>query len=450
MLTYSQELELVNNIALSVDKAGGRVYFVGGFVRDAIMGNHCKDIDIEVHGISPSELEAILDTFGERIEIGKSFGIYNIKGCSVDIAMPRMEIATGRGHRDFSVEVDPFIGEKKAARRRDFTINSMMKNVLTGEISDPYGGQKDLDMGIIRHVCDDSFAEDPLRVLRAAQFAARFEFAIADETIALCRSMPLDELSAERVFDELCKALVKADKPSLFFENLRAMGKLSQWFPEVEQLIGIQQNAKFHPEGDVWTHTMAVLDDAATRRISAKNPIGLMLSALTHDFGKIICTETVNGVIHAYKHETEGLPIIKQFMERITSEAALIKYVLNMASLHMKPNTTAAHNSSVKATNRMFDESVEPCDLIHLALSDDCGKSALPEYVSSEAFLRERYDIFTEYMSRPYVTGKDLIEAGISPGKNMGTLLRFSHKLRLAGVDKASALKQTLAYAREI
>ena len=448
MMTIFEELELVKNIALSVDKMGGSTYYVGGYVRDELMGIECKDIDIEVHWISPDTLEDILDKFGERIEIGKSFGIYNLKGCSIDIAMPRSERALGNGHRDFHVDIDPFIGTKKACARRDFTINALMKNVITGEIVDYFGGVNDLNSGVIRHVNDKTFAEDALRVLRAAQFASRFGFSIADETVSLCKKMSLKDLSSERVFDELTKALLKSSTPSLFFKNLLNMDKLSEWFPEVQQLIGIEQSKIHHAEGDVWNHTMMVIDEAAKRRELAKKPLGFMLAALTHDFGKTICTKVINGQVHAYMHETEGLPIIQQFINRLTSENALTKYVLNMAQLHMQPNAMAADKSSIKATNKMFDRSIEPWDLVHLAQCDRLGKISCIEHVSSEPFLTERLKIFEEYMSRPYVMGRDLKDVGIEPNENYKDLLLYAHKLRLAGVPKDDALKQTLSYAR--
>lgn len=450
MLTFSQELELVKNIARAVQERGGTAYYVGGFVRDELMGHECKDIDIEVHGIEANDLENILDTFGTRIEIGKSFGIYNIRGCTVDIALPRKETATGRGHRDFAVDTDPFIGTCGAAVRRDFTINALMKNVLSGELTDHFGGLDDLKKGVIRHVCDQSFGEDPLRVLRAAQFAARFEFDIADETIDLCREMDIGTLSEERVFEELKKALLKADKPSLFFEKLHSMNHLGVWFPEVMQLKNVPQNPRFHAEGDVWTHTMMVLDEAASVRHLVKNPVGFMLSALVHDFGKIVCTKEIDGVLHSYNHEIEGLPLVKAFIRRLTNENALLKYVLNMSELHMKPNTLAANNSSVKATNKMFDLSCEPEDLIYLALCDDKGRISSAQSRNSESFLEQRFEIFREYMSRPFVSGKDLIDSGIQPGEHFRLLLEYAHKLRLSGVDKASALKQTLAEAQKL
>ena len=446
---HISDMEMARKIAERVDASGGCAYLVGGYVRDLIEGNQGKDIDIEIHGIAPDTLKEILDTLGQRMEIGESFGIFGLKGYSLDIAMPRTETNRGKGHRDFDVFVDPFIGTEKAARRRDFTVNAMMQNLLTGEIIDHFGGREDLEKGIIRHIDPTTFVEDPLRVLRGAQFAARFSFDIADETIELCRGMDLSTLARERVMGELEKALLKAEKPSIFFELMRKMNQLSVWFPELEALIGIEQNPKHHAEGDVWVHTMMVLDVAATMRHYASDPLGFMLSAITHDFGKAVCTETVKGEIHSYGHEVLGLPIIDSFMRRLTNEHRLIKYVLNLSEYHMKPNTLAAMGSSIKSTNKLFDKSVDPPALLCLAVADGLGKIAPREYISYNDFFIERLAVFREYMSRPYVTGQDLIDSGIKPDKRFSEYLEYAHKLRLAGIEKDSALRQTLSYIRK-
>lgn len=432
-----------------VSQKGGRAFYVGGFVRDKILGIENKDMDIEVHGIEPEVLREILSEVGEPMSYGSSFGVYSLKGYDIDIAMPRKEHATGKGHRDFEVFVDPFIGTAEAARRRDFTMNAVMEDVLTGELVDPFGGKQDLEKGIIRHIDSDTFVEDPLRVLRGAQFASRFGFNIADETSDLFRSMDLSALSRERVEDELKKALLKGKKPSVFFEVLRSADGLDVWFPEVKALIGIEQDPKFHPEGDVWTHTMEVLDRAARYRYKTKNPYAFMLLALTHDFGKAVTTEVVNGRIHAYDHETEGLPAIETFLRRITNESEVISYVLNMVPLHMKPNVVAASKSAVKVTNRMFDRAAAPEDLIYFAMSDKPVMSGDNPFTGDPEFLFERYELYEEMMSRPYVTGNDLIEKGLEPGEYFSDVLAYAHKLRLAGTEKESALKQTLSYARK-
>ena len=439
----------VNKIATLVKEQGGTAYFVGGFVRDRLLGIENKDIDIEVHGITPDALEKILDSVGTRIEIGKSFGVYSLCGTNIDIAMPRRETAIGIGHRDFKIDVDPFIGTMNAAKRRDFTINALMQNVLTGEIVDHFGGKKDLEEKTLRHVNDDSFSEDPLRVLRAAQFSARFNFDIAPETMALCSKIKLDSLSSERVFEELKKALLKAEKPSLFFENLRKMGHLSYWFPEVEKLIGVLQSTVYHKEGDTYTHTLMVLDEAAKMRNAVDEPLYFMISALVHDFGKITATKFYNGNYHATGHEEAGVLIAGELLRRITNENALISYVLNMTALHTKPRMIADDNSSVKASNKMFDISENPADLIKLSLCDGLGKIPQKPIAHAETFLNKRLEIYNEYMSRPYVMGQDLINAGMTPGKEFSELLALAHKMRLAGVMKETALSMIMAESRK-
>lgn len=449
MVYVDKNTDMANKIAQLVAQQGGTAYYVGGYVRDKIRQKENKDIDIEVHGIYPSQLEVILDSLGERITIGESFGIYNLKGYSLDIAMPRKEKNRGTGHKDFDVCIDPFIGTYKAAMRRDFTINALLEDILTSEVIDHFGGVDDIHNGVVRHINDITFAEDPLRVLRSAQFAARFGYSVADETIALCNRMDLAPLPKERILGEVEKALLKSDKPSVFFEVLLKMNQLSLWFPELEQTIGVQQNPKHHAEGDVWTHTMMVMDVAVRYRDKVANPLGFMLSAITHDFGKILCTEVVNGEIHAYEHETIGLPLVESFMTRLTSEKALIKYVMNLSEYHMKPNMLAADHSSIKATNKMFDRSVDPEALIYIAVSDGLGKIAPREYISYDDFFMDRLAVYREYMSRPYVMGRDLIAEGVSPSERFSEYLDFAHKLRLAGIDKENALRQTLALARK-
>lgn len=446
---YSKDLEMAIKIAEMVNKNHGTTFYVGGYVRDLIMGVENKDIDIEIHGITPKMLEEILDSLGKRMQFGSSFGIYNLKGYGIDIAMPRKEKNIGGGHKDFDIDVDPFIGTYNAAKRRDFTINSLMKDVLTGEIIDHFGGLNDIKNKIIRHIDKDTFIEDPLRVLRGCQFASRFGFDICPETINLCKEMSLENLSRERIMGELEKALLKSPKPSVFFELLRKMNHLHFWFPELEDLIGIEQNPKHHAEGDVWVHTMMVLDQGVKYVNDLNNKLGFMISCLTHDFGKVICTEIVKGEIHSYNHETLGLPIVKRFLKRLTNEKNLINFVLNQTEFHMKPNTLAANNSSIKSTNKMFDQAIEPEALIAIAICDGLGKIAPREYISYDKFFEERLNIFKEYMSRPYVTGTDLINAGVKPNDKFSEYLAYAHKLRLAGVLKENALKQTLAFIRQ-
>ena len=436
-------------IAEKIAGAGGRAFYVGGFVRDRILGRENKDVDIEVHGISPGALKEILGGLGRTLSFGQSFGIYTLAGSGIDVAMPRRERKTGTKHRDFEVDVDPFIGTEAAARRRDFTINALMEDILTGEITDHFGGLGDLKAGVIRHVDDETFAEDPLRVLRAAMFAARFGFAVAPETTELCRGMDLSDLSKERVEGELRKVLLGSEKPSVFFEVLREMDQLDVWFPELKALIGVEQDPVYHPEGDVWVHTMEVVDRAAKYRDRVSDPYSFMLLALTHDLGKTVTTEIVKGRIHAYDHENRGIPIAEAFIRRISGEKDVMRYVKNMLPLHMRPNMHAYSRPALKKTNRLFDEAAAPEDLVWFSMADRPLMAGDEPFTGDSGFLFERLEKYREIMARPHVTGKDLINAGLTPDESFSEILAYAHKLRLAGIDRDSALRQTLAYARK-
>lgn len=438
------DLEKAKSIAHEINENGGRAYFVGGFVRDSLLGIENKDIDIEVHSIEKDRLREILSHHGELIEIGESFGIFSLKGYGIDFALPRCEKVTGKGHRDFEIVIDSYIGTKKASMRRDFTVNALMRDVLTGEIIDWYGGINDLNNKILRHVSDETFPEDPLRVLRLAQFAARFGFTPAKETLNLCKKVDLSYLAKERVTDELKKALLKSSSPSVFFETLRKVNGLKVWFPETEKLISLLQNPVFHPEGDVWNHTMQVLDAGVNYRDKCTHPFAFMLACLCHDFGKIVTTEVINGKIHSYEHEQRGLPDITAFIKRLTDEKYVAEYVTNMTLLHMKPTVMANAGSSQKKFNKLFDDSIAPEELIYLSSCDNYGR-----HIQTEKILFEKLHIFRECMALPFVKGSDLVEAGLLPDKDFSLYLDYAHKLRLAGVNKESALKQTLIYAEK-
>ena len=445
------DLEAARAIALRVRDAGGHAYYVGGYVRDCVLGRENKDIDIEVHGISPETLTEILSSLGEMTAYGESFGIFGLRHHSLDIAMPRSERAIGSGHRDFICTLDPFIGTYQAALRRDFTINALMQDIITGEIVDHFGGLDDLHRGLIRHMDDRRFAEDPLRVLRGAQFAARFDFTIALETIAVCQRMDLSSLAPERIFGELEKALMKSSRPSRFFSEMRRMNQLKLWFPEAEALIDIPQSPQYHPEGDVWTHTMMVMDQAAALRSLAEYPLGLMFSALCHDFGKVSTTKVEeDGRLHAFGHEKVGIPLAEAFLGRITREKNLTRYVKNMVELHMLPNMLSAQHAGEKSFCKMLDRAVSPSDLLLLAKADALGSSVSPEvYLSTEEDLQAHYGVFRSRMAVPAVTGSDLIAAGFRPGTEFHAALEYAHSLQLTGVDQKSTLSQTFAFLRK-
>ena len=441
------DLQLARQLAQRVADAGGSAWFVGGYVRDLLMGSPGKDLDIEVHGITPETLEQILDTLGERTQMGVSFGIYGLKHHNLDIAMPRRETATGRGHRDFQVDVDPFLGIDQACRRRDFTVNAMMRNVLTGELADPWGGRRDLESGILRHVCSETYVEDPLRVLRCAQFAARFGFTVAEETLQLSAAMDLSTLPKERVLGELEKALLKAEHPSIFFEVLRRMDQLEFWFPELQALIDVPQEPRFHPEGDAWNHTMLVLDAAASLRDQAEAPLDFMLAALLHDTGKPATTTIEpDGRIRSIGHEQAGVPVAEAFLQRISGRQQTLYYVRNMVSLHMRPNQLPLQNAKPKAYAKLFDSAVSPRDLLLLSRADRMGQATpMDDYEPVWALLQQQLCEFEALMQQPQVTGRDLIAVGMKPGPELGKALAYAHRMHLAGVDRDTALRQTLA-----
>lgn len=412
-------MQMARRIARKVDACGGRTFFVGGFVRDRLRGVENKDIDIEVHGILPEKLEKILSGLGMVTQMGASFGIFGLRGYDIDIAMPRKEEATGRGHRDFAVYVDPFLGTYKAALRRDFTMNALMQDVLTGEVVDHFHGIEDMQNGILRHVNPHTFVEDPLRVLRAAQFAARFDFAVSEETIQLAKTMDLTTLARERILGELEKALSKAERPSVFFEEMVRMGQMEDWFGELDALY----------RTDVWESCCKVLDEAAKYRRQVKDSLAFMFLALTYAM--------------------PSWEVRKTFLERITNENKIIKYVKNMAPLLKHPEELFENHADERETNTLFDQAQDPRALVVFAvvLARVEKKSSVGEL---DAFLQERLTVFDAVMRRPFVMGADLIQSGLKPGKSFAEILSYAHELRLAGVEKQEALEKTLHYAEKM
>ena len=446
-----ENIEMAEKIAVKVKGEGGRAYYVGGFVRDRLLGTneHNCDIDIEVHGVAEDRLNEILGGLGMPITVGKAFGIISLKNYNIDVALPRLEEKIGEGHRGFDVVIDSNLGTYTAAKRRDFTVNAIMEDILTGELIDHFGGLKDIENKIIRYVDEKTFVEDPLRVLRACQLASRLEFEIDAKTRSLCQTMDLRELSKERVYNEVVKVFDKASKPSIFFRELDKMGHLAYWFKELEDTLSVEQNPVYHGEGNVFEHTMLALDEGSKLKTKVRHPRNFMFAMLCHDLGKSVSSKSTNGKITSVGHEEEGVALARNFLKRLTNNKAIIHYVENMVKMHMKPGSCARNKSKIKSTNKMFDSSVEPVDLIYMAVADHLGRITKEPMADIEGFLLERFETYREMMALPYVTGQDLIESGLEPGEGFGEVLAFAKKLRLAGVPKESALKQTLRYGRK-
>ncbi len=439
MNSYEEDLILAKKIAEKAALEGGKTYYVGGCVRDILMNKEPNDIDIEIFGISEQELKNTLESLGGLKDITSSFEIYNLVGSNLDITLPRSSDKN---------EINPFVSEREAAKRRDFTMNTVMKNVISGEILDYFGGVGDIENGIIRAASEESFKNDPLRVFRMADFCARLNFTPDEHTKELAKQVDLSDLKRERVFEELRKALIKSDKPSVFFEILIEVNGLDFWFPELKELIITEQNPKWHPEGSVWNHTMLVLDEAAKLKNDAKEPFDFMLSALFHDLGKAVATTVKDGKIISYGHDVKGVSLTAKAVKRLTNNKSVLKYTANMTELHMHPNGYAAQNSSQKAFNKLFHASVCPEDLLLLSKADHMGRESFSDYNATEEHLKSALNDYNRLMSEQYITGKDLIDAGIAPDKNFTELLDFSTKLRLSGVPFDSALKQVVSLAK--
>ncbi|HEU5131124.1 MAG TPA: hypothetical protein VFT26_03435, partial [Pyrinomonadaceae bacterium] len=297
------------SLAQAIHEAGGRALLVGGCVRDALMGVQPKDWDLEVYNLDPARLREILDQFGPVNIVGEAFTVYKL-GHHLDVSIPRRERKAGRGHKAFVIEGDPAMSIAEATRRRDFTINAILQDPLSGELIDPFDGQRDIDRHILRAVSKDTFAEDSLRVLRAAQFASRFEFDIDPETVELCRSIDLSDLPAERIWGEMEKLLLRSSRPSVGLDWLRRLGAIEKLFPEIQSLIGVPQDPEWHPEGDVFVHTQLVIDQARgfIEDLSYPRQVTVMLAALAHDFGKPATTEFLEGRWRSRGHEEAGVP----------------------------------------------------------------------------------------------------------------------------------------------
>ena len=436
----------IYDIALRAKELGGRTMLVGGCVRDGLLGIPSADIDCEVYGLAPDALRALAAQFGDVDDSGEKYGIFALRGEGIDLAVPRTERRTGPHHGDFEVMPDPTLSFEKAASRRDFTVNAILRDALTGEIVDPFGGQADLKNHILRAVPGAGFEEDPLRVLRGAQFAARYDLTVDEATMEKMRRMPTDALSPARVMSETKKALMQSAHPEVYFDILRRAGALEVWFQELAALIGVQQNPKYHPEGDAYVHTMLVLRAAAEMREAAQKPLNLMLAALVHDLGKAVTTTLdQNGDYHSYEHEVAGVPILYTMLTRIGAGKDLLAYCANMCRLHMRTHTCFYNHSREGRTNLLFDESVCPHDLVLLAVCDAMGKGGRTEKSDEEErFLTERLAVYEKALSMPMPSGDMLIARGMKPGRGMAQALNEARRLMLCGAKLEDALSQTV------
>lgn len=409
---------------------------VGGAVRDELLSHDSDDIDLEVYGVHLHKLKSGLSESFDVEEVGRQFGVLKIKGLPIDVGLPREDSKTGPGHRGFDVSTDPHMNFEKAARRRDFTVNSIMKDLRTGEYVDPYGGITDLKKRKLRHV-SDQFSEDPLRVLRGAQFVARFQLGPAPETIALCRSIDMHGLPKERVFGEIGKLLLKGKSPSLGLEFLRAV-QWTEYWPELHALIGCRQEPQWHPEGDVWTHTLHCLDYfAAHRKSEERQDLEVGLAVLLHDVGKPETTTDKNGRIVSPGHDVTGAHLAERFLNRLTSNRKLIENTVNLVREHMAPQSLFAscqHNPD-RAVRRLATRVGRIDKLLRVVRADYAGRPPLSPECPACDWLQQvaRRLRVADSKPEPIVMGRHLIKMGVEPGPRMGEILQELYQMQLDG-----------------
>lgn len=422
----------VREIARRVRDAGGRALLVGGCVRDRLFGGQPKDFDFEVYGLSPEKLKATLAQAFALDLVGASFGVLKVKGHDIDVALPRRETKLGLGHRAFEMTCDPNLSLEEASARRDFTINAIYRDPLTDEILDPWDGRADLAQRRLRHV-SPHFAEDPLRVLRGMQFIARFGLRPAQETIRLCRTMTPEGLAPERLMGEWSKLLVQGTWISHGLAFLRSVNWVN-YYPELKRLIGCRQDPEWHPEGDVWNHTLDCLNRFARRRDAERDPedeaLLVGLAVLCHDFGKPSCTryDPAKRRIRSLGHDEAGVAPATSFLRRLTREERLLRDVPELVRLHMRPYAMWRAQSSDAAVRRLATQVCSIEALVRVAAADNTGEEACQWLLSAAHRLA-----VADAAPKPLVQGRDLIARGLRPGPRFGEILKRAYEAQLDG-----------------
>jgi len=419
------EPELPNRllkIAGDIRDAGGRAFLVGGWVRDALLGKACRDYDIEVYDMAQDALVPILSKYGRTNLVGKAFGVIHLamKGLSLDFSFPRTESKVGYGHRGFVVHTDEKLSFKEAALRRDFTINAMGMELPELALCDPYGGIDDLKAHVLRHV-GPAFAEDSLRILRGVQFASRFECTLAPETVELCRTLSLDDLSVERLFEEFKKWLLKPGKPSL---GLRAFLdiKLDGYFPEIRPFEGS------------WETLGGILDSMAGLRDTS----GLTESqAMEFAFAALLCGSPETSL---------------KFLERITNEVHLLKMVppllqaLRGLDTAIAGDAPALRRLAVKLGGLKLLCLLVQC-MPRVFYNRDSARDNTCDTDFATALYAKAADLdLLDAAPQPFLTGKLLMDLGVKPGKQMGEVIKESFELQLDG--KIANAEEAVEWAR--
>jgi tRNA nucleotidyltransferase (CCA-adding enzyme) len=442
--------------------AGGRPFVVGGAVRDALLGLPPGNLDLEVFGLDLEALRAVLAGAGRVDEVGRAFSVFKVSGLdgldqAVDVSIPRRDSKAGPGHRGIAVSGDPGLSVAQAARRRDFTINALLWDPFGQELLDPHGGRADLAARRLRAVDPASFGEDPLRALRAVQLAARFELSVEPETARLCAAMPLAELPAERVFGEIEKLLLQARRPSLGFRLLREWGMLAALAPELVPLGATPQDPEWHPEGDVWTHTLQALDQAAPLAAGLERPraLAVMLGTLCHDLGKPATTVHEGGRVRSPGHEEAGVAPTLSLLDRWRVHSLegfdLRGQLVALVAHHLKPGELYKERERVSdGAIRRLARKCEPALLYRVARADCLGRApGVFRPVAMEWFLERAQALeVSERPPEPLLKGRHLLELGVPAGPELGRLLRAVYERQLDGA--VTTLDEARAEARRL
>lgn len=440
---------LLRRIEESVRRIGGRTWVVGGTIRDLVLGRQPRDLDLEITGLPAGQLHTLLSEQFSVQFVGKAFAVFKLQGLPVDISIPsRLHTTETTSIPGLLRQADPDMPIDEALARRDFTINAMAWDPDTRELRDPFNGREDLAAGRLRHA-SHQFVEDPLRVLRGMHLAARFEFSVVPETIALCRTLSQDGHPSERLWEEWKKFLLLSRKPSLGLHFLDQCGWL-RFYPELAALQGCPQDPRWHPEGDVWIHTLHCLDWLANERTGhERDDLIVGLAVLCHDFGKPATTKDDGEHITSRGHESEGIGPTKTFLQRLTNQPDVMDDVIPLVQCHLRPRALFDVQASDGAIRRLARQVTRIDRLVRVARADHAGRppKAFDGFPAGDWLLiRAKALTVDRQVPLPLVMGRHLLELGVQPGPDMGRLLDDCFEAQLDG--EFLTLEEGLVYAK--
>jgi tRNA nucleotidyltransferase (CCA-adding enzyme) len=451
---------LILDICRSVRAEGGHAHLVGGWVRDLEMLRlrglsgmpTAEEFDLEVYGLPADRLASLLGRYGDVRLVGQSFAVYKLvprqaggagtpAAPVIDVSLPRRDTKVAAGHRGFEVQGDPNLSQEQATRRRDFTVNAMMYDPLADRTIDLWGGRDDLRSRVLRAVDPSTFVEDSLRVLRAVQFAARLEFTIEAATVDLCRGIDLSDLPAERIWGEFEKLLLKARRPSIGLEWADRLGVIGSLFPELGALKGCPQEKEWHPEGDVWSHTLMAIDQAKNEiaGLPKEKALAVMLAVICHDFGKPATTAVVDGRIRSYEHEEAGIAPTRAFLDRLNVRTLhgydLREQVVQLVAHHLTPSHYFKNKEKVgDGAFRRLARKLEPDLLYRVSRADCLGRTGEFSTAAQEWFIEKVRALSIESRPpAPILLGRHLLEMGQRPGPVIGRVTRAVYEMQLDG-----------------